>query len=124
MRTVNQSDAWYAMHMLVCVAMPKRSPAATSPRSRSRRSTARGTPLPLTLAQALAVKLRQQVQQQQLSQRDLARILGVNQSAISTLLNAKRRRRGLDYYQRLASFCGQTLSELCRELEGIVRQST
>jgi len=84
------------------------------------------TPLPepaavatatLTLTQALNQKIRQYLEEQEVSQRAFAERLGVTQGAISYLLAEKRRASTLDFYERLARVFGVSLSVLIADLE-------
>jgi transcriptional regulator with XRE-family HTH domain len=72
---------------------------------------------PTTLSQALTQKIRELLQREGWSQRTLANRLGVTQGAVSYLLAEKRRASVLDYYERLASVFGMSLSILIADLE-------
>ena len=71
----------------------------------------------LSLTQALNAKIREFLERERLSQREFAARLGVTQGAVSYLLAEKRRVSVLDYYERLATVFGTSLSLLVAELE-------
>jgi transcriptional regulator with XRE-family HTH domain len=71
-----------------------------------------------TLDRALAKMVRDLLQQRGWSQHDLARRLGVSQSAVSMLIKRKRRQDALTFYVRLARIFGVPLSELIARMEG------
>jgi transcriptional regulator with XRE-family HTH domain len=86
-----------------------------------RKPVARGvlpSAAPHTLSQALNAKIRELLQDEQMSQRELGRRLGVSQGAVSYLLAEKRRAAVLDYYERIARELFDTsLSVLIADLE-------
>jgi len=65
--------------------------------------------------------VREQLVRHRWSQRELAKVLGISQAAVSYLLGQKRRKSGWVYYEKLArELFGLPLSVVCADLESRV----
>jgi transcriptional regulator with XRE-family HTH domain len=76
----------------------------------------------MTHEEAIAHKLRDVMKLRGLSQRDVGKMLHLEQSNVSYLINGKRRQNALDLYRLIASLNGQSLGQFFTELDAIIAQ--